>query len=518
MNKTPEKKPAAKGNAPITKKPAPKQHAEGSFGAKLHRFNFNLRKQRLKYGTLATVMSLLIVTAIILVNVLVGFATDKYGLKFDMTSEKRFELSDETIDVLKNLDESVNLYVFMTEDNFRAQTYGNEMAEILDRYQVYSDGKVQVHYVDPVRNPGFVKKYEDIVKISNGSIVVEKGEKHRAFSLSDLYYWYDSSQSSAVGVSIERKLTTAIVYMNIENPPKAVVLTGHSEIGASTIANQLYEANYTVSTLSLLEGGAEIPDDVSLVVLSCPTTDYTEEEILKLEKYLNSYRSFIYVTGADAPKLTNLELLFREWGVEFEDALVCDADYRYSDYTNVYAWTSSTDAPLTAGFAASKYVVAPRSKVMRQLWTESGLMTSTDLLQTSPKSYAKIKSDSETISSFERADGDLSGSFSTAIYVTRSQIINNETKSTNILFLSSPYLFSSDLVNSDSFGNMRFLTNVMDEFNDSGVTVEVKSKKFTDPELEVIGGQLTVVLILLCVIPAAIIIFGIVVWYRRKNR
>ena len=65
---------------------------------------------------------------------------------------------------------------------------------------------------------------------------------------------------------------------------------------------------------------------------------------------------------------------------------------------------------------------------------------------------------------------------------------------------------------------MRFLTNVMDEFNDSGVTVEVKSKKFTDPELEVIGSQLTVVLILLCVIPAAIIIFGIVVWYRRKNR
>lgn len=517
MNKTPQKKqPAAKNAA---SRPAQTQKpSESSLRSRLHRFNFQLRKQRLKYGTMATVMSLLIIAAIILANVLVGIGTDKYGLKFDMTSDKRFELSDETIEMLEQLDEKVSFYVFMTEDNFRTQTYGDEMTEILYRYEVYSDGMVEVEFVDPVRNPGFVKKYEDIVEISNGSIVVEKGDRHRSFSLSDLYYWYDSTQSSVVGLSIERKLTTAIAYMNIENPPKAIVLTGHSEIGASTIATQLYEANYTVSTLSLLEGDSDIPDDVTLVVLCCPTTDYTEEEILKLEKYLASYRNFVYITGADAPALTNLELLFHEWGVEFEDALVCDADYRYSDYTNVYASASSTDAAFTEGFSSSKYVVAPRSKVMKQLWTESGLISSVEVLQTSPKSYAKLKNDSESITSYERTDGDLSGSFSAAILVSRSQIVNNQTKTTNLLFLSSPYLFTGELVNSDSFGNMRFMTNIFDEFNDSGVTVSVKSKRFTDPELEVIGNQLTVVLVLLCVIPAAIIIFGIVVWYRRKNR
>ena len=174
MNKTPQKKqPAAKNAA---SRPAQTQKpSESSFRSKLHHFNFQLRKQRLKYGTMATIMSLLIIAAIILANVLVGIGTDKYGLKFDMTSDRRFELSDETIDMLEHLDEKVSFYVFMTEDNFRAQTYGDEMTEILYRYEVYSDGMVEVEFVDPVRNPGFVKKYEDIVEISNGSIVVEKG-------------------------------------------------------------------------------------------------------------------------------------------------------------------------------------------------------------------------------------------------------------------------------------------------------------------------------------------------------
>ncbi|PWL48755.1 MAG: hypothetical protein DBY36_08755 [Clostridiales bacterium] len=521
-NKTPDRKNAKapaqkKGETPVTRKPAPKQPEAGSFRGRLHQFNFKLRKQRLKYGTLATVMSLLIVTAIILANVLVGFATDKYGLKFDMTSEKRFELSDETIDILKELDEKVMFHVFMTEENFRALTYGNEMAEIMLRYEVYSGGNVEVNFVDPVRNPSFVTKYSDLVEISSGSVVVEKGEKYRAYALKDLYYWYDSTQTNAVGVSIERKLTTALLYMNVEDPPKAAVLYGHSEVYSSQIATQLYEANFNVQTLNLMTD--EIPDDISLLVMCCPTTDYTEDEILKLEKYFASFRDFIYITGADAPALTNLELLFREWGVGFEDAIVCDSQYRVlGDYTNVITLASTADSNLTSGFSSTKYVIAPYSKPMTQLWTESGLMTSTEILQTSPVSYAKPKNASETINSYEKEDGDLEGSFSAAIHVEYSQIVNNVTQTSNLLFLSSPYMFTADLLNSESYGNMRFMTNIMNEFNDTIVSVELKNKKFTDPELEVIGNQLTVVLVLLCVIPAVIIIMGIFVWYWRKNR
>jgi LPXTG-motif cell wall-anchored protein len=59
---------------------------------------------------------------------------------------------------------------------------------------------------------------------------------------------------------------------------------------------------------------------------------------------------------------------------------------------------------------------------------------------------------------------------------------------------------------------------VLGEFNKSGVKVNIKNKSFAAPELAVIGNQLTVILVLLALIPAALLIMGGVVWYRRKNR
>ncbi len=525
-NKTPDKRTykapvknaaAKKPETKITKKAAPAKAAEGSLRAKFSKFNFNLKKQRLKYGSLATVVSLLLVTAVILGNVLVGIVTDKYGLKFDMTSEQRFELSDATIDMLEELDKEVTLHVFMTEENFRAMTYGNEMAEIMYRYEVHSGGKVTVNYVDPIRNPGFVHKYESIVEISNGSIVIESGEKYRALALSDLYYWYDSTQTSAVGVSIERRLSNSILYMDVENPPTAAILSGHSGVGGNNIAQQFYEANYNVITLNLMTD--EIPDEVSVLIECCPTTDYTESEILKLEKYFKTYRDFIFIAGADAPKLTNLELLFREWGVEFDNSLVCDSQYRVGgNYVNVATIATATDHNLTSGFGTSKYVIAPYSKPMTIVPIASELYSVTELLQTSPSSYAKVKADDTTIESYEQADGDEVGPFSSAILTTYSQIVNNKTVSSNLLFISTPYMFDASIMESDSYGNMRFLTNIINEFNPGVSTLDIRSKRFTDPELEVIGNDLSIMLVLLCTIPAVIIIMGIVVWYRRKNR
>ena len=526
MNNMPEKKTgkapvknaaAKKPETKITKKAAPAKPAENSLRSKFSKANFKLRKQRFKYGSLATVMSLLIVTAVILVNVLIGVATDKYGLKFDMTSEKRFELNDQTIEVLEALEEDITFHVFMTEEDFRGMTYGNEMAEIMYRYEVYSDGKVKVNFVDPVRNPGFVHKYESIVQISNGSIVIEKGDKYRALSLTDLYYWYDSTQTSVVGVSIERRLTNSILYMNVENPPTIAILGGHSEIGANNIAQKFYEANYNVIALNLMTD--DIPDEVSVLIECCPTTDYTESEILKLEKYFKSYRDFIFIAGADAPTLTNLELLFREWGVVFDNALVCDSQYRVGgNYVNVATVATSADASLVAGFGSTKYVIAPYAKPMTIEPISSELYSVTELLQTSPASYAKAKLDDATIESYEQADGDQTGPFSSAILTTYTQIVNNKSVSSNLLFLSTPYMFDASIMESDSYGNMRFLTNIINEFNPGSKTVDIRSKRFTDPELEVIGNDLSVMLVLLCAIPTAIIIMGIAVWYRRKNR
>ena len=101
--------------------------------------------------------------SVILLNVLIGILTDRYSIKFDMTSDRRFEITKETKDILKNLEEKVIIDVFSTEDDFRSLTYGNEMAEILYKFKAYGGDMVDLTFVDPLRNPTYADKYKSEV-------------------------------------------------------------------------------------------------------------------------------------------------------------------------------------------------------------------------------------------------------------------------------------------------------------------------------------------------------------------
>ena len=67
------------------------------------------RSRRLRHGTMATVLSVCFVAAVVLVNVIVSILVERYPLSVDLTSNKIFELSDESIDYISNLDKDINV-------------------------------------------------------------------------------------------------------------------------------------------------------------------------------------------------------------------------------------------------------------------------------------------------------------------------------------------------------------------------------------------------------------------------
>ena len=149
------------------------ENEKKTVGEKIKAFDFNLKKQRFKYGTVATVFTVVVIAAVILLNVVVSLLTDYYGITFDMTSEKRMTISDETVDIVKNLDREISINVIMTEEEFRTQTYGNEMAEILKKYEVNGGGNIILNFVDPLRNPTFTQTYEADISLKKGDIIVQ---------------------------------------------------------------------------------------------------------------------------------------------------------------------------------------------------------------------------------------------------------------------------------------------------------------------------------------------------------
>jgi len=340
------------------------------------------------------------------------------------------------------------------------------------------------------------------------------------------YWWYDTAHSYVVGTSIERRVTMAIADLSVskEEMPVAAVLISKETVISEELLRLLADNNYSVVGIDLAVD--EIPENTSLLVINAPGQDFTDYEINKIETYLLAHNDMMISLGYNKPVLPNLELFLKEWGIEYGNGIVLDAKYRaegayYAPAT--YPSSENTDfAAITEGISNNQYIIMPYSRPMQTTWMNNteGVKTITPLLTTSDAAYVKYKdTDAQgTLGVLEKVDGDGEGPFIAAALMNYMQYEGRNEVETNIIFLSSPYLFSDDLVNAGSYGNMRFINNVLSELNPLSMSVSVQNKTFDDPELAVIGNTLSVILFFLIAIPAVCLFMGVFVWYRRKNR
>ena len=73
--------------------------------------------------------------------------------RFDLTTEKRYTLSDATKELLKNLDDVVFVKVYL-EGDFPAgfKRLRNETKEMLDEFRAYSDNNIEYEFINPSEN------------------------------------------------------------------------------------------------------------------------------------------------------------------------------------------------------------------------------------------------------------------------------------------------------------------------------------------------------------------------------
>ena len=134
---------------------------EGILDVELAAEQEEIKSRKFKYGTLATIFTVVFVVAIVLINILIGHLTDRFVLEIDMTSESLFEISEDTMEVLDDLAEPITITVLAEETNYRdsAELLSN-IYEILQRYEALAAGKLTVRYINPNVNPKIVEQYD----------------------------------------------------------------------------------------------------------------------------------------------------------------------------------------------------------------------------------------------------------------------------------------------------------------------------------------------------------------------
>ncbi len=297
--------------------------------------------------TVFTAVSVLVILAVLLLNAGFSLLAQK-GLWFidfaipRYTSQEGtlYTVSDSCLDLLdKNLPDAVDAVnaerakegleplkveiIFCndpdTVNDNQYQRYVHYTA--LGLQKEFSD-YIEVKYINITKNPSAVQKYKatSATNIYSSNIIVSFGTEYRVYTLDALFTANDTA-SEPWAYNGEKKLSSGILAVTRAESPIACLTVNHGEdILAQTEFLKLVEAaGYEIRTLDL-ENEA-IPENCRLIITYAPTSDFygdpadDNDEIDKLDKFLDKAYSFMYVCDPETPTLPNLEEYLEFWGV-----------------------------------------------------------------------------------------------------------------------------------------------------------------------------------------------------------
>lgn len=477
----------------------------------MNKFIKSFSDKRFRYGAFSTLTVALVIAALVAVNVVVSL----FDLKYDLTVDKRYSISQESKDILAAVTDKVTIYAL-----FKTGQENMQYKAIIDEYEE-SSSNISVVYKDPYLYPQFVESYKtDGADIPVDSIIVESDKRHKVILADDLYTLdYDTNTYSSYvsSIDIEPQVTNAIKYVSDDNTPIIYQVTNHSEAAITgNIEKQITLANYELRSLNIFDADA-VPDDTSMIILSTPARDYTPDEAQKVRDYLEKGgRAFVF-TDYMLEDQPNYSSIIEAYGIVMGKNLVLEGS-RTNTYGNLpyYLLPNYANHDIVSSLSANNtYVMFGYSASINRLDTVKNSTLIEPILTTSNQSYAK----SGDATSLNKENGDAEGPFDIAVAITDSEY-QPETVIAKLVVVGTSAIADNGANSAVSGGNGDFILNSINWLNDRDDSVYIRSKTNNNMENLVMNDLHGLILTAasMFVLPGGIIIAGIVVALRRRNR
>ena len=469
----------------------------------------SINKKSLKNGSYSMAVTAIVIAILVVVNLIVGQIPEKYT-QVDVSTQKLYTISDETVSYLKNLDTDITIYHIVQS--------GNEdsiLEKMLTKYKEESK-HITVEKKDPVLYPNFTSQYTSD-DVSDNSLIVVAGDKSKVINYSDLYETqvdYTTYQTNTTGFDGEGQIDSAISYVTSENLP--VIYTLEELELNSSLTDSLEKANYDVQSLNLLTQDA-VPEDTGCLLIAAPQKDLSEEEAQKIITYMEAggkVMIFTEYTGTDMP---NLKSVLENYGVTTGDGVIMEGDTGHYIMQRPYYIVPTIDSSdITSDIKSNnRYVLAPISQPVKTLSDYRDTLEITPLLSTSDKAYTK--KDVQNMSTYEKEDGDEEGSFQVGVSVTE-QVDDDNT--TQLVYFGCASLLDEATDQQVSGGNTDLVLAALGWMceNDAPV-IDVTSKNLTMSYLTVPQFDAAYWSIIVCgVIPVAFLLIGTMIWFKRRKQ
>lgn len=336
--------------------------------------------RRARYARLTVLLTVAVLLAVILGNVLISSLANRFGWYLNMGRTTDYKLSDQCREVLagaiSDADRTrsekgeaplaVTILFCQTEDAVAADTYLGPIYRMAMEIRDAFPGTVTVDCRDIFRNPSAVAKYrgeEKNVSIPDYSVIIDAGERWSVLSRENFYELSSEDYSTTMGFSGNSRFAVTISTLASGKVKYACLTSSHGETFADReVQHILTDAGYLVTTIDLRT--EEIPAECSLLITYSPETDLLTSadvsdvsETDKIEAFLGRGGNYMVYLGTASKLLPNLDALLEKWGIRGDTFTVTATDgsketYRYtvrneSASTTAGGYTISAARPST---------------------------------------------------------------------------------------------------------------------------------------------------------------------------
>ena len=258
-----------------------------------------------------------------------NYVAKNHAWRFDLTKQRKFSLSAETLSYIRNLQRPVHVIITLSEDNDNPEVKG-----LIDEYVYATEertaGRITKEMLDVYRHR---RRSEELGVDQTGIIVLLSGDKRRVVTIDELYTFKDKKRDAFRG---EQILTAAMLDVSTLGREKIYFLSGHGELridnadaqlGLSSIRDQLKVRNFDVDVLDL-PAVRKIPADASLLVVVAPQSGFSPLEQELLRQYLgpNAGRMLLFLGIGKSMRELGVEELLLDWGVLVHKDIIFDLE------------------------------------------------------------------------------------------------------------------------------------------------------------------------------------------------
>lgn len=115
------------------------------------------KNRRFRHGTLATVMTIVFIAAVVLVNVIATILLEKFPLNIDLTKNQSFQMADDSKDFLRGVDRDVSIKVFQTEDYYANNGFYYVQALNTMKQCTQYNSKINLEFIDLEKIPSMAE-------------------------------------------------------------------------------------------------------------------------------------------------------------------------------------------------------------------------------------------------------------------------------------------------------------------------------------------------------------------------